>query len=88
MFSCGWFGHLARNCRNRELRTLREKRGDENKNRWEVLRSRVMRCGVKSVAHPIKEKAQQQRRCWGCGEVGHRLWVCPKKVAHPVRGEA
>jgi len=62
-FSCGWFGHLAHNCKNRELRAMREKHGDKNKNRWEVLRSRVMRCGVKSMAHPIKGNAQQERRC-------------------------
>ena len=86
-FSCGWFGHLARNCRNRELRAMREKCGDKNKNRWEVLRSRVMRCGVKSAAHPIKGNTQQERRCWGCGEVGHCLWAYLKKAARPVRGE-
>jgi len=87
-FSCGWFGHLARNCRNRELRATREKRGDKNKNRWEILRSHVMRCGVKSAAHPIKENAQQERRCWEYSEVGHCLWACLKKAACPVRGEA
>ena len=72
-FSCGWFGHLACNCRNRELRAIREKRSDKNKNRWEVLRSCVMRCGVKSTVHPIKGNAQQGRKCWGCSEVGHYL---------------
>ena len=46
-----------------------------------------MRCGVKSAAHPIKGNAQQERRCWGCSEVGHYLWACLKKAACPVRGE-
>jgi len=86
-FACSWFGHLARNCRNRDLVAVREKRGDENKNRWEALKSRVMRCDVKSAAHPIKGNAQQEKRCWGCSEVGHCLWACPKKAARPVRGE-
>jgi len=57
-FMYGWFGHLARNCRNRELVVARQTRGGENINRWEVLRSRVMRCGVKSAAHPIRGNAQ------------------------------
>ena len=87
-FSCGWFGHLARNCRNKELGAMREKRGDENKNRWEVLRSRVMTCGAKNAAHPIKGNAQQERKCWGCGEEGHCLWACPKKAVRPVKEKA
>jgi len=86
-FSCSWFGHLACNCRNRELRATREKYGDENKNRWQALRSHVMRCGVKSMACPIKGNAQQERRCWEYSEVGHCLWTCPKKAARPVKGE-
>jgi len=47
-----------------------------------------MRCGVKSVVCPIKGNTQQERRCWGCSEVGHCLWACLKKVAYPVKGEA
>jgi len=70
------------------LVVAREKCGDENKNRWEALRSCMMRCEVKSTAHLIKGNAQQERRCWGCSEVGHCLWACPKKAAHLVRGEA
>jgi len=46
-----------------------------------------MRCGVKQVACPIKGKAQQEQRCWGCGKVGHCLWACPKKAVHPVQGK-
>jgi len=87
-FTCGWFGHLARNCRNRELVGVRQTRGRENINRWEALRSHVMRCGVKNVVHPIKRNAQQERRCWGYGEVGHCLWACPKKAACLIKGEA
>ena len=85
---CGWFGYLARNCRRRELVAAKQTRGRENVNRWEALKSRVMRCGVKSVAHPIKGNAQQERRCWECGEGGHCLWACPKKAARLTKGEA
>ena len=40
------------------------------------------------AAHSAKRKAQQERRCWGCGEEGHCLWACPKKAAHPGKGKA
>ena len=36
----------------------------------------------------IRREAQQLVRCWGCGEEGHYLWTCPKKVACPVQGKA
>jgi len=87
-FTYSWFGHLACNCRNRELVATRQTQGGENINRWEVLRSHVMRCGVKSVVHPIRGNVQQKRRYWRCGEKGHCLWACPKKATHPEKGEA
>ena len=59
---------------------------DENKNRWEALRSCVMSCGIEQVARPIKGEAQQYiRRCYGCGEAGHYIQWCPRKVAYPTR---
>jgi len=36
----------------------------------------------------IRREAQQQIKCWECGEAGHCLWTCPKKAAHPQKGEA
>ena len=85
-FAYGWFGHLTHNCRNKEMVAVREKCGGQNKNRWEVLRSRVMRCGVEHVVRPIKGNAQQERKCWGCGDVAHCLWACPKKAVHLGKG--
>ena len=35
-----------------------------------------------------RREAQQGVKCWGCGEVGHCLWTCPRKAAHPQKGEA
>ena len=49
------------------------------------MRSCVMKCGVEHAVHPTKGNAQQ-RRCWGCGEVGHCLWACPKKAVHLREG--
>jgi len=41
--SCKEFGHLAHNCRNKEG----EKETTTLQNKFEVLSSRVMQCGVK-----------------------------------------
>jgi len=46
-----------------------------------------MRCGVEHVVHPTKGNVQQQRKCWGCGDVGHCLWACPKKAVCPLEGK-
>ena len=60
-----------------------------NENKWEALRTRVMACKEdRHAAHAARGGVQQKRRCWGCGEAGHYLWVCPKKAAHPTRGKA
>jgi len=42
----------------------------------------------RKVAHSEKREVQQGVRCWGCEELGHCLWACPRKVAHPRKGEA
>ena len=65
----------------------REKHGGQNKNRWKVLRSRVMRCGVNDTMCPTRRNVQQKRRCSGCSKVEYCLWACLKKAAHPVKGE-
>ena len=45
-FVYGWFGDLAYNYRNKKVVAARETRGEESKNRWEALRSYVMRYGI------------------------------------------
>jgi len=47
-----------------------------------------MRYGVEHAAHPIKGNVQQEKKCWGCGEVGHCLWGCLKKVVCLLKGNA
>jgi len=48
-----------------------------------------MRCDEeREAACSIRREAQQEVKCWGCGKVGHCLWTCPARVAHPPRGEA
>jgi len=46
---------------------MKEKRGGENKNRWEILRSQVMRYGIKQVTYPIKETCSRKG---STGDVG------------------
>jgi len=46
-WNCRLFGHLAKNCRNKEGK--REEKTKKTSNRFEVLTSRVMQCGVKEV---------------------------------------
>ena len=86
---CSWFGHIAHQCRREEVEAKREQRGGSQENRWEPLECRVMRCDEeREAAHSTRREAQQGIKCWGCGEMEHRLWTCPKKVARPPKGEA
>jgi len=86
---CSWFGHMAHQCRREEVEAKREQRGELQKNRWKPLECRVMRYDEeREAAHSMRREAQQGVKCWGCGEVGHYLWTCPKKAACPCRGEA
>jgi len=86
---CGWFGHRAHHCRRTEIEAERELREGLYKNRWKSLECRVMRYDKEREAVcSIRRKAQQEARCWGCREIGHRLWTCPTKVARPQQREA
>jgi len=82
---CKKFGHLARNCRN--------KKGEEKgtvapQNKFEVLSSRVMQCGVEEKA--IRSVRMVGAKCFRCGAEGHKcrecpLWVKKEKAARVVR---
>jgi len=66
--SCKRFRHLARNCRNKE----EEKRGTTvPQNKYEVLKSRVMQCGVEERV--VRSVRRTVVRCFKCGEEGHKL---------------
>ena len=67
----------------------RELREGFCQNQWSSLRSRVISGEEdQKVACSVRREAQQGVKCWGCGEEGHYLWACPKKVARPQKGEA
>jgi len=77
--SCKGFGHLARNCRNR-------KEGEKGikmpQNKFEVLRSRVMQCGVEERV--VRSMRMAVVKCFRCGEEGHKCRMCPKKEKRVV----
>jgi len=68
---CGRFRHLTRKCRNRE--ELKKKTVGGNK--FEMLASRVMQCGVREVRR--QEIVREKVKCFGCGEKEHKKWECP-----------
>jgi len=66
------FGHLAHNCRNER----REKEGTVvPQNKFEMLKSRVMQCGVEERA--IRSIRMVAMKCFKCGEEGHKCRECP-----------
>jgi len=82
--SCKGFGYLAKNCRNRKER----KKGTEMpQNKFEILRSRVMQCGVEERV--VRSTRMVVVKCFKCGEKGHKCRECPlwkkklKRVARP-----
>ena len=86
---CRWFGHMAHHYRRAEIEAEREQRGGLQENRWKPLECRVIRCDEEREAmRSVRREAQQGVKCWGCGEVGHRLWTCPAKAECPPKGEA
>jgi len=87
--SCRRFGHLAQNCRNRKEE---EKGAERPRNKFEILRSRVMQCGVEKRI--VRSTRTVVVRCFKCGEEGHKCRECPlwerkvKRVARPDGGKA
>ena len=87
--NCKGFRHLARNCRNKKER---EREAEMPQNKFEVLKSRVMQCGIKErVVRSVKTAVV---RCFKCEGEGHKCRECPlwerkvKRVARPREGKA
>jgi len=69
---CKKFGHLACNCRNKEGE---EKGTNAPQNKFEVLRSRVIQCGVE--VKTIQKQEVVAVECFKYGEKGHKCRECP-----------
>jgi len=70
------FGHLAYNCRNKKEEG---KRTSVPKNRFEILSSRVMRCGVEIRRQERDRKKEEAIQCFKYREEGHQWKKCPRK---------
>jgi len=90
-WKCRRFRHRAQHCRKGEA-----KKGKPTpQNKFEILASRVIRCGVELR----RQKAKQEEwrvECYKCGKEGHKCKECllwrkeqvERKLVHPVKGKA
>jgi len=87
--SCKGFRHLARNCRNKREG---EKGAEMPQNKFEILRSRVMKCSVEERV--VRSTRTVVAKCFKCREEEHKCRECPlwerklKRVARPKEGKA
>jgi len=71
-WSCKGFRHLAQNYRNKREK---ERRGTALQNKFEVLSSRVMQCGVKE--RMIRKQETVEVVYFKYREKGHKCRECP-----------
>jgi len=71
------FGYLVYNCRNREQE---EKGRSTLQNRFKVLASRVMRCGLREEVKVRRQEVVEEVQCFRCRGTGHCKWKCPNIV--------
>jgi len=87
--NCKGFGHLAHNCKNKREG---EKGAAVPQNKFEILKSRVMQCGVEE--RKVRSVRMAVVKCFKCGEEGHKCRECPqwerkeKRVVCPREGKA
>ena len=67
---CGRFRHLAQKYRSGE----EQKKKAVGGNRFEVLKSKVMQCGVREVRR--QKVVREEVKCFECREKGHKKWEC------------
>ena len=74
-WECKRFGHLTHNYRNQG----RKKKGKTiPQNKFEILASRVMQCGVKEKVKVRWQETEEGVRCFRCWEMGYFKWECPR----------
>jgi len=77
---CGWFGHLAHYCRQKEILAKRRKKSEDKGNKFAPLLSKVCRRMERGIAARPYERKAQPMACWGCEEAGHVLWGCSNRA--------
>ena len=85
-WGCRRFGHLACNCRN-----MKEAKGKlVSQNRFEVIASRVIQCGVRKETKVKRQKIVEERvQYFRCQRIGHYKWECPNiKMEKKRKGAA
>jgi len=83
---CRKFGYLAYNCRN-----MKEAKGKlVSQNRFEVIASRVIQCGVRKETKVKRQKIVEERvQYFRCQRIGHYKWECPNiKMEKKRKGAA
>ena len=68
------FGYLAHNYRNKKKK---EKRKSISQNKFEVIASRVMQCGVRKEVKVKRQETIEKVKCFRYWGIGHLKWECP-----------
>ena len=80
-YNCKRFRYLGQNCKSKE----EEKRGKAvPQNKFEVLSSQVMQCGVKERTIRKQEEVREVE-CFKCKEEGHKYKECPRRKEEKMR---
>jgi len=77
---CKGFGHLAQNCRNKNEEG---KGAATSQNKFEILSSREMQCGVEERI--VRSVRASVAKCFQCGDEGYKCYVCPRKQEKKIR---
>ena len=70
---CKRFGHLAYNYRNKK----KVKGKPIPQNKFEVIVSRIMQCGMREEIKVKRQETVEEVRCFRCWGIGHYKWECP-----------
>jgi len=68
------FRYLVYNYRNKNIE---EKRKSISQNKFEVIVSRVIQCGVREEIKVRRQETIEEVKCFRCWGVGHLKWECP-----------
>ena len=93
---CRKFRHLVYNCRNKRGET---KGKPIPQNKFEIIVSRVMQCGVEGEVKVRRQEVVKEVQCFRCREIRYYKWECPnievekerrrqEEAVCPIKGKA